>query len=73
MTRKYRDNPKPAADRRAFLRGAAVLGGGAVTASLMPVAAQAGELPDADTQPKAAETGYRVTEHIAHYYQTLKS
>jgi len=61
--------------RRTFLRGVAAVGGGAVAAGLVPSLAQAAPADPADNSaPEAAgdTARYRVTEHVARYYDTLK-
>jgi len=75
MTRRAeqtRKNPDKT-DRRSFLKGAAALGGGVLAGTVLPASAQSEAVAESVKQPATAETGYRVTEHIARYYETLKS
>jgi hypothetical protein len=75
MTRRAeqtRKNPHKA-DRRSFLKGAAALGGGVLSGAVLPVSAQSEAVAEGEERTVATETGYRVTEHIARYYETLKS
>ena len=68
---------KPAVDngRRKFLNGSALVGAGAVVATVIP--GVAGATTDNDQSGQAAEQpreeGYRLTKHIQDYYKTAAS
>ncbi len=74
MSRRKTSTDTSRSDRRGFLKGAAAVGGGAAVSLLMPAAARAAtNEPAATPVGEAKQTGYRLTEHVARYYQTLKS
>jgi nitrous oxide reductase len=71
-----KDKTRFTADRRMFLKGAAVAGGtAALTAvsatGLVDPATTAQAAPDATD--KTASTGYHETQHIKDYYRALRS
>jgi hypothetical protein len=71
-----KDKTRFTADRRMFLKGAAVTGG---TAALAAVSAaglvdHAAEQPaNPDATDKSASRGYHETRHIRDYYRALRS
>lgn len=60
-------------DRRGFLKGAAAVGGGAAVSLLMPATVRAASSETGTAKPDSKQTGYCLTEHVARYYETLKS
>jgi hypothetical protein len=71
-----KDNARFTADRRTFLKGAAVAGGtAALTAvsatGLVDPATEESATPDATEKPAAK--GYHETQHIRDYYRALRS
>ena len=71
-----KDKTRFTADRRMFLKGAAVAGGtAALTAvsatGLVDQAAEVSTAPDSAEQP--ASRGYHETQHIKDYYRILRS
>jgi nitrous oxide reductase len=64
------------ADRRMFLKGAAIAGGAAaltaVSATGLVAADTENELPP-DATDKTASKGYHETQHIKDYYRSLRS
>jgi hypothetical protein len=71
-----KDKPRFTADRRMFLKGAAVAGG---TAALTAVSATGlvdpatKEQAAPDATDKTASRGYHETQHIKDYYRALRS
>lgn len=68
------DDPKrPAANlgRRGFLLSASLGGAGAVAATLA-AKAPATTVPAAEAEPEAGR-GYRVSDHVLHYYRTTRT
>jgi hypothetical protein len=69
----HKDSPRqPAVSRRGLLAGAGAAGAAVVAvAALRPAASVA---PTAAAPAAAAEegTGYRLTAHVKHYYQTAR-
>jgi len=70
------DKTRFTADRRLFLKGAAVAGGAAaltaVSATTLVDEATPAQLPP-DAQEKSASQGYHETQHIRDYYRALRS
>lgn len=74
MTRgKQKPNHAGNEERRSFLKGAAALGGGAAASLILPSVAQAAEAAPASEREPGKSAGYRVTDHVVRYYETLKS
>ena len=66
----------PNENRRAFLRGSALLGAGATMVAGAPALASPLKQEEDDTQVAAKTTepkGYRLTQHIANYYRNAAS
>jgi len=57
--------------RRKFLHGSALVGVGAVAASVLPEVPSASA--DANQPEQPLEEGYRLTKHIKDYYKTAAS
>jgi nitrous oxide reductase len=70
------DKTRFTADRRLFLKSAAVAGGAAaltaVSATTLVDEATPAQLPP-DAQEKSASQGYHETQHIRDYYRALRS
>jgi anaerobic selenocysteine-containing dehydrogenase len=59
--------------RRGFLWGAAATGAAAATVAALPQVRQAAQAPVAETPPVPERGGgYRLSEHVKHYYQTTR-
>lgn len=71
-----KDKTRFTADRRLFLKGAAVAGGSvaltAVSATAL-VEHATEELPTPEVTGKTASQGYHETQHIKDYYRVLRS
>ncbi|RMG38634.1 MAG: twin-arginine translocation signal domain-containing protein [Gammaproteobacteria bacterium] len=59
-------------NRREFLKDMTLAGGGLAASAVLPGAAMAAVEPDETKNEEAPEEGYRLTEHVARYYQSLK-
>ena len=71
-----KDKIRFTADRRIFLKGAAVAGGTAALTAVSAtglVAQATPEQPTPDVQEKSASQGYHETQHIKDYYRVLRS
>jgi hypothetical protein len=59
--------------RRGFLWGAAAAGAAAATVAALPKGQQPESTPaTSEPAPPARGGGYRLTEHVKHYYQTTR-
>jgi len=73
-----KDKTRFTADRRMFLKGAAVAGGAAAltavsAAGLVEPAAESDTESDSGAADKTASKGYHETQHIKDYYRILRS
>ena len=59
-------------NRREFLKDMTLAGGGLAASTLLPGAAMAAVEPAQADEEATPEEGYRLTEHVARYYQSLK-
>ena len=59
--------PQPRAGRRGFITAAATAPAALAAAAALPLRA-----PVTSAAATVAASGYRLTEHVARYYQTLK-
>lgn len=58
--------------RRDFLKDVTLAGGGLAASAVLPGAAVAAVEPEKAKAEGQREEGYRLTEHVARYYDTLK-
>lgn len=58
--------------RRDFLKDVTMAGGGLAATAVLPGAAVAAVEPGEAPAGERQEEGYRLTEHVALYYETLK-
>lgn len=71
-----KDKTRFTADRRMFLKGAAVAGGTAALTAVSATGLVAQATPEQatpDAQAKPASQGYHETQHIKDYYRVLRS
>lgn len=71
MSAKQQNKPEVDNGRRKFLHGSALVGAGAVAASVLPEVPSASADTNQPEQP--VEEGYRLTKHIKDYYKTAAS
>ncbi len=58
--------------RRDFLKDVTIAGGGLAATAVLPGAAMAAVDRGAEKAGGEGEEGYRLTEHVSRYYETLK-
>ena len=60
-------------ERRRFLKGVVATGGGAAVVALTSNAGTTEPAAVPETESPTKRKGYRLTPHIRHYYETLRS